>query len=185
MTAAYYNEIDPFAAAWLRELIQAGLIADGEVDTRSIVDVAADDVRGFVQCHWFAGIGGWSYALRLAGWPDDRPVWTGSAPCQPFSIRPAPCGRVHHGVSPRNGRLEMTARPLPMTIAERRVWYASQAQHKSDAALADTIAFMWMYLAATPEPLRAGDDGEWLAVLEAEQARRADGAARPPREAGR
>jgi DNA (cytosine-5)-methyltransferase 1 len=29
--------------------------------------------------------GGWSYALRLAGWPDDRPVWTGSCPCQPFS----------------------------------------------------------------------------------------------------
>ncbi|WP_380784019.1 DNA cytosine methyltransferase [Sphingomonas sp. R86520] len=27
----------------------------------------------------------WSYALRRAGWPDDRPVWTGSCPCQPFS----------------------------------------------------------------------------------------------------
>ena len=24
-------------------------------------------------------------ALRLAGWPDDRAVWTGSCPCQPFS----------------------------------------------------------------------------------------------------
>ncbi|MCS5931780.1 DNA cytosine methyltransferase [Klebsiella pneumoniae subsp. pneumoniae] len=23
--------------------------------------------------------------LRLAGWPDDKPVWTGSCPCQPFS----------------------------------------------------------------------------------------------------
>lgn len=84
--AAYYNEIDPFAAAWLRELIKAGLIADGEVDERSIEQVAADDVRGFTQCHWFAGIGGWSYALRLAGWGDSRPVWTGSCPCQPFSI---------------------------------------------------------------------------------------------------
>lgn len=83
--SAYYNEIDPFAAAWLRELIKDGLIADGEVDERSIADVSADDVRGFVQCHWFAGIGGWSYALRLAGWTDDRPVWTGSCPCQPFS----------------------------------------------------------------------------------------------------
>ena len=40
---------------------------------------------GYTQCHFFAGIGGWSYALRLAGWPDDRPVWTGSCPCQPFS----------------------------------------------------------------------------------------------------
>ena len=82
---AYYNEFDPGAAAWLRELIRCGLIADGEVDERSILDVSADDLRGFTQCHFFAGIGGWSYALRLAGWPDDRPVWTGSPPCQPFS----------------------------------------------------------------------------------------------------
>ena len=83
--AAYYNEYDAKAAAWLRELIKTGLIADGEVDERSITDVKADDLRGFSQCHFFAGIGGWSYALRLAGWPDDRPVWTGSPPCQPFS----------------------------------------------------------------------------------------------------
>lgn len=82
---AYYNEIDPFAAAWLRELINAGLIAPGDVDERSIVDVRATDLVGYDQCHFFAGIGGWSYALRLAGWPDDRPVWTGSCPCQPFS----------------------------------------------------------------------------------------------------
>src|SRR5262245_15326871 len=85
MKGAYYSENDPFAAAWLRELIKAGLIADGEVDERDIQDVRADDVRGFTQCHFFAGIGGWSLALRLAGWPDDRPVWTGSCPCQPFS----------------------------------------------------------------------------------------------------
>lgn len=82
---AYYNEIDPFAAAWLRELIKRGLIADGVVDERSITDVAPEDVREFTQCHYFAGIGGWSYALRLAGWPDDRSLWTGSCPCQPFS----------------------------------------------------------------------------------------------------
>lgn len=90
--AAYYNEFDPFAAAWLRELIKAGLIADGEVDERSITDVQPDDVRGFTQCHFFAGIGGWSYALRLAGWPDARPVWTGSCPCQPFSAAGANLG---------------------------------------------------------------------------------------------
>src|SRR5262245_4186876 len=86
MKGAYYSENDPFAAAWLRELIKAGLIADGEVDERDIQDVRADDVRGFTQCHFFAGIGGWSYALRLAGWSDDRPIWTGSCPCQPFSL---------------------------------------------------------------------------------------------------
>lgn len=82
---AYYNEIEPFAAQWLRNLIARNLIAPGEVDERSIVDVQPDDLRGFDQCHFFAGIGGWSYALRLAGVPDDRPVWTGSCPCQPFS----------------------------------------------------------------------------------------------------
>ena len=83
--SAYYNEIDPFAAAWLRELIKAGHIAPGEVDTRSIEDVVPSDLAGFRQCHFFAGIGVWSHALRCAGWPDDRPVWTGSCPCQPFS----------------------------------------------------------------------------------------------------
>lgn len=81
----YYNEIDPKAAAWLRELINRDLIAQGEVDERSIEDVVPSDLKGFTQCHFFAGIGGWSYALRLAGWPDDKPVWTGSCPCQPFS----------------------------------------------------------------------------------------------------
>jgi DNA (cytosine-5)-methyltransferase 1 len=83
---AYYNEFDQNAAAWLRELIKAGHIADGEVDTRSISDVTPDDLRPFTQCHFFAGIGGWSLALRLAQWPDTRPVWTGSCPCQPFSV---------------------------------------------------------------------------------------------------
>lgn len=83
---AYYNENDPFAAGWLRELIKAGLIAKGEVDERSIEDVRPEDLRGFAQCHFFAGIGGWSYALRLAGWGDDRVAWTGSCPCQPFSV---------------------------------------------------------------------------------------------------
>ena len=83
--AAYYNEIDPKAVAWLRELIKQGHIADGIVNERSIIDVTPDELRGFTQCHFFAGIGVWSYALRSAGWADDRPVWTGSCPCQPFS----------------------------------------------------------------------------------------------------
>lgn len=82
---AYYNEIDPFAADWIRALMAHGLIASGDVDTRSITDVRPSDLRGYTQCHFFAGIGGWSYALRQAGWDDTRPVWTGSCPCQPFS----------------------------------------------------------------------------------------------------
>lgn len=84
-SAAYYNEIDPFAAQWLRNLIACGHIAPGEVDERSIEDVTPDDLREFTQCHFFAGIGVWSHSLRLAGWPDNKPVWTGSCPCQPFS----------------------------------------------------------------------------------------------------
>ena len=82
----YYNEFDPKAAAWLRHLIADGIIPPGHVDERSIQDVMPDDLRGYTQCHFFAGIGGWSEALRLAGWPADRPVWTGSCPCQPFSV---------------------------------------------------------------------------------------------------
>ncbi|MDK3075172.1 DNA cytosine methyltransferase [Sedimentitalea sp. JM2-8] len=82
---AYYNEFDAGAAAWLRELIANGLIAPGDVDERSITDVKPDDLKGYDQCHFFAGIGGWSHALRLARVPDDYPVWTGSCPCQPFS----------------------------------------------------------------------------------------------------
>ena len=82
---AYYNEIDPYACDWLENLIWCGLIADGVVDRRSILDVHPSDLAGFTQCHFFAGIGIWSHALRRAGWADDRPVWTGSCPCQPFS----------------------------------------------------------------------------------------------------
>ena len=82
---AYYNEIDPYAAGWLRNLIAAGRIAAGDVDERSIREVKPDDIKAYTQCHFFAGIGVWSAALRLAGWADDRPVWTGSCPCQPFS----------------------------------------------------------------------------------------------------
>lgn len=90
--AAYYNEIDPYAASWLRNLIAAGHIAPGEVDERDIRDVHPSDIREFTQCHFFAGIGVWSYALRRAGWSDDRSVWTGSCPCQPFSSAGAGLG---------------------------------------------------------------------------------------------
>ena len=82
---AYYNEIDPFAAHLLRALIADDVITLGEVDTRSIADVVPSDLVGFTQCHFFAGGGCWSVAARLAGWPDERQLWTGSCPCQPFS----------------------------------------------------------------------------------------------------
>ena len=83
--SAFYNEIDPYPAQWMRNLIDAGHIAPGTVDERSIRDLSPADVAGPGQRHFFAGIGVWSYALRSAGWDDSRPVWTGSCPCQPFS----------------------------------------------------------------------------------------------------
>ncbi len=84
--SVYYNENDPAAAAWIRELISANLIPDGWVDTRSILEVRPHEIESFEQQHFFAGIAGWALALRLAEWPDDKPVRTGSCPCQPFSI---------------------------------------------------------------------------------------------------
>ena len=82
---AYYNENDKQTCAWLRELIKQDLIAPGDVDERDIRDVRSNELIQYEQIHFFAGIGVWSYALRQAGWPDDRPVLTGSCPCQPFS----------------------------------------------------------------------------------------------------
>lgn len=80
-----YNEIDDFACGWLSNLMDAGQILPGKIDNRPIQEFTPDDLTRYTQCHFFAGIGGWAYALRLAGWPDDQPVWTGSCPCQPFS----------------------------------------------------------------------------------------------------
>ena len=81
----YYNEIEPFAVAWLKELIAQGALPHGDVDDRSICDVDPRDLDGYTQCHFFAGIGGWAHAAELARWPRDRALWTGSPPCQPFS----------------------------------------------------------------------------------------------------
>lgn len=85
MSGAFYNEWERYPAQWIRNLAAAGHVADGVVDERSIRDVRAVELVGHRQVHLFAGLAGWSYALRLAGWPDDHPVWTASCPCQPFS----------------------------------------------------------------------------------------------------
>jgi DNA (cytosine-5)-methyltransferase 1 len=131
--AAYYNEHNPKLVPWLRALIRDGLIADGEVDERSITDVDSADVAGFAQCHWFAGVGGWSLALRLAGWPDDRPVWTFSCPCQRFSS--ASRGRpVAADMWPAQRRLVAAGRP--------RVFFGEQVAQAVDwlDGLCDDVA---------------------------------------------
>ena len=81
----YYNEFNLESAAMIRQFMADGLIPHGDVDTRSITEVTPNDLKSYTQCHFFAGIAGWTFALQLAGWPPTRPVWTGSAPCQPFS----------------------------------------------------------------------------------------------------
>ena len=115
----YYNEFEPKAAAWLRELIKDGLIPAGDVDTRSITEVQPHEIQKYTQCHFFAGIGGWSLALELAGWPADRPVWTGSCPCQPFSAagkRQGTADKRH--LWPHLARLIAQRRP-PVVIGEQ------------------------------------------------------------------
>ena len=83
-TRVYYNDDDPAACEWLRELMKKGSIPEGDIDERSIADVQPEDLKRYTQCHFFAGIGGWAYALQLAGM-QDLECWTGSCPCQPFS----------------------------------------------------------------------------------------------------
>lgn len=86
LNLAYYNEINPYCVEWLNNQMDAGLITNGFVDDRPIQEVPDTFSKGFLRQHYFAGIAGWEYALQLAGWPEDVPVWTGSCPCQPFSV---------------------------------------------------------------------------------------------------
>ena len=85
MKHTFYNDVDAKVCAWLAQLANDGHISIGVVHCGSIKDIQPEQLRGYKRAHFFAGIGGWDYALRLAGWPDDRAVWTGSCPCQPFS----------------------------------------------------------------------------------------------------
>lgn len=115
----YYNEWDAKTADWLRELIKSGEIPKGYVDERSITDVTPSDLEGFTQCHFFAGIGGWPLALKMAGVPDDFRVWTGSPPCQPFSVAGKQKGRSDdRHLAPTFMRLVAQCRP-PVIFGEQ------------------------------------------------------------------
>jgi DNA (cytosine-5)-methyltransferase 1 len=116
----YYNEFDPAAASWLKELMQEGLIPQGDIDQRDIREVSPSDLKSYTQCHFFAGIGGWSLALRLAGWSEDRPVWTGSCPCQPFSQAGKKKGeKDQRHLWPDFKRLITGQSELPVTFGEQ------------------------------------------------------------------
>ena len=83
MTLAFYNDNDPYCAEWLRNLMAAGEIPQGVIDERDIRKIEPADLAEHKIAHWFAGLGGWPYALKLARW--EGPVWTASIPCQPLS----------------------------------------------------------------------------------------------------
>lgn len=134
----YYNEFDPKAAAWLRALIAEGLIPDGYVDERSIVDVRGSDLDGYTQCHFFAGIGGWAKALELASFPTTRPVWTGSCPCQPFSS-------ASRG---RGGRLESDRHLWPE-------WFRLIRECKPDCIFGEQVADALDWLDTVADDLEA------------------------------
>ena len=70
----YYNEFNKESAAMLSQMINDGLLPDGKVDTRPIQEVTPNDLQEYTQCHFFAGIGGWQYALQLAQWPEDTHI---------------------------------------------------------------------------------------------------------------
>lgn len=119
MNTALYNDIDKPACAWMRELAAQGHIPPGDVDSRSIADLTGADVARYTQAHFFAGIAGWPLALRLAGWPPDRPVWTGSCPCQPFSSAGKRKGQAdERHVWPEFARLIGECRP-PVVFGEQ------------------------------------------------------------------
>jgi hypothetical protein len=91
----YFNEFDPFAARWLRQLFPTAVI-----DERSICEIEAPEHK---RAHFFGGIGGWEYALRLAGWPDDAEVWTGS--CSGINSNSSPAQTAKRGaLNPAHSR---------------------------------------------------------------------------------
>lgn len=83
--AVLYNEIDKYAAQWIRNLVEAGHVAPGEVEEAPLQTLDPECLKDVTQFHTCAGIATWSRALRDAGWPDDAEVFTASLPCQPFS----------------------------------------------------------------------------------------------------
>ena len=84
--SVWYNDNEAFCCDVISANIARGRLPEGIVDERSIKDVGPADISGHAQCHFFAGIGGMAYGLRLAGWPDDLPLWTGGFPCQDVSV---------------------------------------------------------------------------------------------------
>ena len=132
---AFYNEIEPYLCAWLNNQIAVGIIPPGRVDERDIRELDPDDLASFRQVHLFAGVGGWAYAARLAGWPDDVELWSASCPCQPFSLAGKRAGTDDpRHLWPDVFRLVRARRPAVL-VGEQVA--AAAGQHWLDRVLAD------------------------------------------------
>lgn len=77
----YHNEIDKSCVSVLSKHFPSST-----VDDRSIADVKPSDLASFTQCHFFAGIGGFSAGFERAGVDPNLNIWTGGFPCQDLSI---------------------------------------------------------------------------------------------------
>lgn len=83
----YYNEIDPYCVQWLKNLIAQGTLPDGWVDDTPVQHIDVQKLKDFSSHHFFAGLGGWPHAIHnLSGIDPGIPLFTGSIPCQPFSL---------------------------------------------------------------------------------------------------
>ena len=79
----YYNDNNKKSVRWLEWLVENKMIPEGRVDSRSIKDVKPEDLDGYDQCHFFAGIAGWPLAFRWSGIEGVRGIFSGSCPCFP------------------------------------------------------------------------------------------------------
>lgn len=149
----YYNEFDPYAAQWLRNLIAAGHLPEGDVDERSILEVSADDLKDYDECHFFAGIGGWPLALRWAGWgtPSTRD-WKDTPGMSMTGTNPDGSTRARLDQLPRQAAL---ASGPPLT--------SSHAATENRGALNPAFSLWlmgfpphWMDLAPSRESVRSG-----------------------------
>jgi len=158
---AYYNEIDQDCCDWLSNLMDAGLIAPGKIDNRSIADVNPDDLTGFQRVHFFAGIAGWELALQQAGWPAERPVWTGSCPCQSFSSAGKGGGiNDHRHLWPEMFRLIESRQP-------ETVFGEQVSGKRVTGKLFSSTAFRRLNQAAA-KAARGQDQEAWLGVVQSD-----------------
>ena len=102
-----------------------------------------DDLAGYDECHFFAGIGVWASAVaeaeEAAGHRLARPLFTGSCPCQPLSVAGQRQGHVdERHLWPAFHRLIAERRPatiLGEQVAGKdgREWMAA-VRHDLEAA---------------------------------------------------